>query len=258
MKRIGLIHWNATEAAARTELLRAAGYAVFEIAAPRALRSLQTPLDAVVIDLSRLPMQGRDVGIGIRHRKSTRQLPLVFVDGERDKVARVREQLPDAVYTRWKRIDAALERALTRPPAVTTAPASVLAGYSCTPLPKKLGIKPGSRVALDGAPRGFETVLGELPAGASLQRRSTRNLPDLTLWFVRSRAELRRGIRGKVARGAGGGLWILWPKQTSTLAGDLRETDVREIGLAAGLVDFKVCAVDATWSGLRFSRRKPG
>lgn len=129
------------------------------------------------------------------------------------------------------------------------------AGYSGTPLPKKLGIKEGSVVALLAAPRGFRKTLGQLPAGVRL-----RPKPDarctLTLWFVRSRADLTRGLRRAVALAAQGTVWILWPKLTSGVATDLKEGAVREAGLAAGLVDYKICAVDATWSGLAFARRR--
>lgn len=131
------------------------------------------------------------------------------------------------------------------------------AGYSGTPLPKKLGIKEGSAVALIAAPRGFRKTLGKLPAGVRL-----RAQPDsrctLTLWFTRSRAELERSMRKAVALAAQGTVWIIWPKMTSGMATDLKEGVVREAGLAAGLVDYKVCAVDATWSGLAFARRKAG
>ena len=130
------------------------------------------------------------------------------------------------------------------------------AGYSGTPLPKKLGIKPDARVALIGAPPGFEATLGALPEGAKV-RRGARGAADLTLWFVRSKKELLAGIRGHAPRAAGSGLWICWAKKTSKLTGDVGEADVRNTALAAGIVDFKICAVDHDWSGLRFAARKP-
>ena len=129
------------------------------------------------------------------------------------------------------------------------------AGYSGTPLPKKLGILAGRSVRLRGAPEGFEATLGELPDGVTL-RRTGRAAADITLWFTRSGAELERGIANLAPAAAGGGLWILWPKKASGVATDLSENVVRETGLAAGLVDFKVAAIDATWSGLRFSIAK--
>lgn len=128
------------------------------------------------------------------------------------------------------------------------------AGYSGTPLPRKLGIKDDARVALIGAPAEFS--LGALPPGA-LARRGARGRADLTLWFVRSLAELAAGITAMVPRSEASGLWIVWAKKTSPLASGVTENDVRDAALAAGMVDFKVCAVDQDWSGLRFNRRKP-
>ena len=132
------------------------------------------------------------------------------------------------------------------------------AGYSGTPLPKKLGIHPSWTVALVGAPAGFEELLVDVPEGARLVRRP-RGKPEMVLWFVGSKAELAKGIRrtaGSFAERSG--LWIAWPKKASGIATDLSEDLVRAAGLGAGLVDFKVCAIDATWSGLRFARRNPG
>jgi len=129
------------------------------------------------------------------------------------------------------------------------------AGYSGTPLPRKLGIKADSVTALVGSPPDFEDTLGPLPAGARLSR-SGRGRRDLTLWFVRSAAELRRAMPRMVHAAQSGGVWIAWPKKASGLATDVTESIVRDHGLAAGLVDHKVCAIDATWSGLRFALRR--
>jgi len=126
------------------------------------------------------------------------------------------------------------------------------AGYSGTPLPKKLGVKEGTRVALLGAPAAF--ALDDLPAGAVV-RRGARGAADLSLWFVKSKAELRKGVRAMKPRSTGSGLWIVWAKKTSPLFAGVTENDVRDAALAAGMVDFKVCAVDENWSGLRFNLR---
>ena len=128
------------------------------------------------------------------------------------------------------------------------------AGYSGTPLPKKLGIKEGSRVALLGAPAGFATTLGRLPAGVTLLD-SPRGARDLTICFVRNRRELVAAIPKMLRASTHGGVWFAWPKRTSPLAGDISETEVRNLGLAAGLVDHKICAIDHDWSGLRFALR---
>ncbi|MBV9923440.1 MAG: DUF3052 family protein [Acidobacteria bacterium] len=130
-----------------------------------------------------------------------------------------------------------------------------MAGYSGTPLPKKLCIKEGARVALVNAPPDFEKVLGVMPAGAEFVPASRRGL-DVVLLFARSRAELVRRFETYAARlRPDGSLWVAWPKKASKVETDLAEGYVRQHGLDVGLVDVKVCAVDETWSGLRFVYR---
>jgi hypothetical protein len=127
----------------------------------------------------------------------------------------------------------------------------LMAGYSGTPLAKKLGIKAGSRVAVVSSPNGFCECL-ELPAGVVL-RRQARGWLDVVVFFVTRRAELERRFPTLQRRlEPDGGLWIAWPKRTSGVATDLSENPVREVGLANGLVDNKVAAIDDIWSGLRF------
>ena len=256
--RVRLIHWNADEAKQRAKILRAAGYEVIHKLqdGPELLRDLRTkPLTAVVIDLSRLPSHGRDVGLAVRQSKATRHVPIVFVGGEPEKLARVKSLLPDAAFTSWNKIRSALKQAIAHPPENPVRPDSLLAGYSGTPLPKKLGIKEDSVVGLAGAPEGFSKTLGTLPAGAKLQE-LRREPCNIILWFVRSRKEMQQGIKEMATRTGTGRLWIIWPKKASGVKSDVAENDVRAIGMAAGLVDFKVCAVDATWSGLAFTLRK--
>jgi hypothetical protein len=121
-----------------------------------------------------------------------------------------------------------------------------MAGYSGAPLPKKLGIQEGSRVVLVDAPRGFA-----LRGVRSSTRLGTQH--DVILLFSNSRSKLEQRFK-KAARtlAPAGGLWIAWPKKASGVSTDLDENVVRQIGLAAGLVDNKVCAIDEIWSGLRF------
>lgn len=128
------------------------------------------------------------------------------------------------------------------------------AGYSGTPLPKKLGIKEGSTVAAIRAPDDFAKTLGKLPAGARLHS-NPRGKRNLTVWFVRSLKELRAAIPRMVKASKQGHVWMAWPKKASGVTTDVSETQVRELGLAAGLVDFKICAIDHTWSGLCFALR---
>ena len=131
------------------------------------------------------------------------------------------------------------------------------AGYSGTPLPKKLEIKEGTRVAMVGAPSDFTSLLGPIPPGATL-RRGLRTPRDLTIWFVTSRRQLEGDIRRVMPAKGQGSLWVAWPKQASGVKTDVTEDLLREIILPLGLVDRKVCAINGTWSGLLFSWRRPG
>jgi hypothetical protein len=137
-----------------------------------------------------------------------------------------------------------------------------MAGYSGTPLPRKLGIGPGHRVLLLHAPDGFaEQALAELPAGVTVRRRA-RGRADVIVAFHRRRAGLARALpRLRALMEPAAGLWIAWPKRASGVATDLTEDVVRELALANRLVDNKVCAIDGTWSGLRLVirlRDRPG
>jgi hypothetical protein len=125
------------------------------------------------------------------------------------------------------------------------------AGYSGTPLPRKLGIKEGARVAFPGAPDGFDHTLGELPDGAQVRDRVRGPLDVIVAFFTR-RAELEsRYERLAAALEPDGGLWIAWPKRASGVDTDITEDVARDVGIAHGMVDNKVCAIDETWSGLR-------
>jgi hypothetical protein len=130
------------------------------------------------------------------------------------------------------------------------------AGYSGTPLPKKLGIKEGARVAFLSAPDHFEALLGELPPGVAVSRRLSAGL-DVLVQFATSRAELQRRLpKLKDAVFPAGGAWVSWPKRSSGVQTDITEDTIREDALPLGLVDVKVAAVDETWSGLKLVVRK--
>jgi hypothetical protein len=126
------------------------------------------------------------------------------------------------------------------------------AGYSGTPLPRKLGIKPGQRIAFLDAPPAFADALGELPDGVGAPRTTLRGPLDLIVAFFVERRRLDERLPRLVAAlDPAGALWIAWPKRASRVDTDVTEDVVRELGLAAGVVDVKVCAIDATWSGLK-------
>lgn len=130
-----------------------------------------------------------------------------------------------------------------------------MAGYSGTPLIKKLGVKEGFRVALVNSPKGFKKELGQLPDKAKFAP-SVANGLDVILLFVKSETELRRTFELLAANlVANGMLWVAWPKKSSGVITDLSFTNVQRIGLDAGLVDVKICAVNDIWSGLKFVYR---
>ena len=121
------------------------------------------------------------------------------------------------------------------------------AGYSGTPLPQKLGIKPGARVSLVDAPATFSLAM---PDGAALVDARSKNV-DVIVWFVTARATLKKLATVAARLQPAGGLWVAWPKKASGVATDMTEQAVRDVALPLGLVDNKVCAIDDTWSGLR-------
>lgn len=146
------------------------------------------------------------------------------------------------------------KRAIAHPPANAIAPKSNFAAYAGVPLVKKLGIKANSVIALVHALQDFAETLGELPEGVTL-RNQARGGCDLIIWFTTSRADLERRIERMMSRVGRGGALDRLAKKASGIATDLSQAAVRQIGLASGLVDYKVCSVDATWTGLRFARR---
>jgi hypothetical protein len=255
--RVFLFHWNLAEAEERAGRLRALGYDVeleAEDGAAGGRKIRQCPPAAVVLDLSRLPSHGRSTALALRSSKPTRGVPLVFVGGAEEKVRALQEALPDATYTTWARIGSDLTRAIRNPPASPVVPKAP--DYSGTPLPKKLGVATGSIVSLVGAPPDFHKTLLPLPDGVELCARATKG-SDVIVYFATSAPVLdARFPRLAALLAEKGGLWIAWPKKASGVETDLSEMAVRKIGLRHGLVDVKVCAIDATWSGLRFMRRK--
>ena len=258
---VRLIHWKEDEVSQRAERLSALGYDVDGTVPGTSIgvRALTAdPPIAFVIDLGRLPSRGLEAARAVRQSKALRRIPLLFAGGDPDKVSGVRDQLPDAAYAAWDDVAGALAAAIATPPADPVVPRSDSGPHSRRPLTAKLGVKPGQTLALIDAPDSFETTLGDLPAGTTL-RRANRGRRDVTIWFVATARDLERRIAG-IARAVGDGtLWIAWPKTTSPLETDLVESRVQEAGIAIGLVDTKIVALDEDWSGLRFTRRRiPG
>ena len=131
-----------------------------------------------------------------------------------------------------------------------------MAGYSGTPLAKKLGIKHDSKIVLVNPPKNYLELLAPVPDGVTLLPRVT-NDTDLVHVFSTSKQELRNHLRGSLKKlKPDGMIWISWPKKASKVPTDITEDIIREVALPLGLVDIKVCAVDDTWSGLKLVIRK--
>jgi hypothetical protein len=258
MHCIKLIHWKPEEITERITVLEAAGYQVDSSleAGSKIFQQLgDNPPDAILIDLSRLPSQGRDIALMIRKRKSSRHIPLVFVGGAPQKVEGIKKLIPDASYTSWEDIGPTLERAIANPPANPVVHESTFAGYAGKSLPDKLGIKAKMTVALVNPPRDFTNTLGNLPDGVQIQSVNLSNC-DLTIWFCRSVEDLDSNIQEIVSQSRSGPLWIAWPKKKSGVRSDLTQQFVRQTSLDNNLVDYKICSIDETWSGLLFKYRE--
>ena len=170
----------------------------------------------------------------MRLGKAARGMALVFAGGAAEKVARVKQELPDAVFCAWDEVGAVLPGAR----AGTAAVVGHMERYAGTPVAKKLGVKDGMKVVFQGeAPAGFAELLGEVEIGKR---------GEMLFWFVRQKRELEWFPLGKT-------LWVIFRK-----GGDFNQNHVRLGGLAVGMVDYKICAVDAAWSGMKFSVKKTG
>lgn len=248
--RVQLVHWNDDEARGCAAVLRKAGCRVARMDPTKGAyaRWVDGGLDAVVIDLSRLPSHGTMVAVKLRQTRATRNVPLVFAGGAAEKVARVREALPDATFTTWDRVGDALREAVESPPARPVVPKSIT-GAPSTPLTKRLAIREGMTVVLRDAPAGFVDALGDLPDGVRFE---PRGAGDMVLWFVRTPDALEEDIADVVDGAGASPLWIAWPRHTRGERTGLSMKLVLEVGRAMGLAESKVCAIGDAWSAAMF------
>jgi len=248
-----LLSSNAPEAATILKLLRGTKFQVdydekFRPALLRAWR--EDPPFAFVIDLSRLPSHGREIAVALRQSPRTRPVPIIFVNGEADKVKAIRGVLSDAKYCTIEDLVETLRTAQPLPDATT--PAAMMDRYALRTAVQKLGITEKSRVVLVEAPQNATAVLGNLPRGAQFVEEDG----DVTLCFATSPDELRAAMSDLRKLAAKTKLWILWRKKSAPGHSGVTEPLVRETGRDLGLVDYKICAVDKTWSAMLFARKK--
>ncbi|MEO8099834.1 MAG: hypothetical protein ABI811_19205 [Acidobacteriota bacterium] len=258
--RIRVFHWKAEEAQPLLETLRNGGYAV-DYPGDKVAGNFQSmrskPPAAVVIDLTRMPSHGRQAAAGIRYTKTLRHLPIVFVDGETDKVERIRTEMPDATFTTRAKLIGVLKR--VKPLASPVQPTRMMDSYSGRTVAQKLGIKEHLRVAVFDPPASYEKVIGVLPDGASFEEEPV-DLPPLMLWFVRESESFLAELPAMRARTAKSRLWIIYPKlqpkEKKNTGSGINQNFIRESALAVGLVDYKICSVNEIWSGMLFTRKK--
>lgn len=245
MPRILVIHFDPAEAARRAGRLSAEGFegVPYMGRGSQVFHSLRENLpDAILIDLTRMPSYGQYMAALLRGQKGTRCIPLVFLEGDPEKAAKVRKWMPDAGFATLPRLAAALRRALRTPLRDPVTP-----NVFATPLAEKLRIRANSVVALLHAPQGFENRLAPLPEGVRFRKRPED--AGVILMFVKSAAALGRALPSlRRHAGEGRAVWVCWPKKTSSAAGDLTLPAVWQMALAVGLVGSKICAVDETWS----------
>ena len=256
---IRLICWNPELAEQRAAELRKAGFTV-DSSRLNTSRMIGTIRDAapaaIIVDLDRAPSHGRAVAHALRASASTRYIPLVFVGGAEEKVTIVREDIPDAVFTAWKSAPAAIRKAIQSPPANPVKARPHMERYAGAGLVRKLGLAADVPCALVGAPDGFAETIDGLPDGFEFQSRISADT-KLIVWFVRSAAEMVLAVeRASLHMPAGASVWIVYPKRAGSIECDFSAPDLREAALDCGLVDYKICAVDDDWSGLKFARKK--
>jgi hypothetical protein len=256
--RIRIVHWKAPEAGPLVEACRACGFEVeYDDVRFGELAKLirAKPPDALVIDLSCVPSHGRDTAIAFRQTKYARHIPLVFVDGEPAKVEAIRRLLPDACFTTRKQLCSRIKSACAKRVADPVIPPGPMASYGSRTVAQKLGIREGSTVAVIDAPRDYAAALGALPSDVELVEDPAPGdkVNDVTLWFVRDPRVYQAGLRRMQKIADRSKLWVVWRKGSTN---GLTQFVVRGVAIEAGLVDYKICAVNEQWSAMAFARRK--
>jgi CheY-like chemotaxis protein len=258
MPRVRLLHWKAAEAREYIDLLRSAGHRVeydaeFRPGLMRLWR--ESPPDAFVIDLSRLPSHGREIAILLRQSRATRMVPIVFCEGAEEKIARVRSELPDATYCKRSTLKAGLRQALKHPVTAPVVPTQMMDRYAGRTAAQKLGIKNGSTVALIDAPGDAVKVLGDLPENVEFCEQNAANA-NVTLCYIHDLPSLKPRLSEVRNRAGATKLWVLWHKGGTAGRDALSERLVRECGIDLGLVDYKICSVNPVWSALAFALKR--
>ena len=251
--RVRLFHWRAAEAKPLIQELREAGYTVDYPGDKlngtyRKMRD--KPPVAALIDLTRMPSHGRYVAMAIRTSKALRHIPIVFVDGDPEKVERLKKEYPDATYSSREKLPAVLKR--VRPVKDPVVPKTMISAPSDRTTAQKMGIREGMRVAVIDAPGDYARILGPLPEGAEWVEAPDEALP-MTVWFAADADAYLTGLRRMRQIAGKSRLWVVYRKGQKD---GLTQFMIRDAALAVGLVDYKICSVNEAWSGLLFTVKK--
>jgi len=252
-KVLGLVHSKVAEAKPLIGMLERAGYTVHygtEVKSIRATALRKLDAMAAVIDLTRMPSYGKYWAAELR-ATSLKHLPILFVDGAPDKVEMVKAALPDAQYVTSDKLLDALKR--VKPVANPVEPVRMM--LSDQNAAHKIGIKANTRVAVFDPPAGYAQVIGEMPDGASFEEQPEEIAP-VTIWFVRDIDVYLAGLRDMRKLAAKSKLWVVYPKLKLKQSGGLNQNSIRESATKVGLVDYKICSVNQTWSGMAFALKK--
>jgi hypothetical protein len=257
MARIRVFHFKSAEAAPLLDALRAAGHTVEydPIMKTSVLPGIRAaPPDIFVIDLTRMPSHGRYTAFVLRQSPKTRHVPTLFVDGEEEKVAITRRQLPDAHFTTRAKLRSAIKTALRSRVANPVAPGPLFSYHTRTAA-QKIGIAKGATVGVIDPPRDYLRVIGAVPDGVEFVEGAQADC-TLLLWFLHdpdAYLEMLPRMRAWVAKTR---LWVLWKKGGTTRTGAVTQPLIREAAQGMGLVDYKICSVDKTWSGIALTLKK--
>jgi hypothetical protein len=254
VSRVRIVHWKPAEAGPLVDLCRACGFDVEynDVEFPALARLVrQNPPDALVIDLTCRPSHGRGTAVALRRTKYARHIPLIFVDGEPEKVDEVRKLLPDATFATRKQLCGRIKSACSKAVVVPVIPPDPMKRYASRTVAEKLGIKEGATVALVDPPRDYAAAIGELPADVELVE-DPDSVHGLTLWFVSDSRVYQAGLRRMRALADRTRLWVVWRKG----AKDITQYVVRQAANDVGLVDYKICAMNEKWSAMALAPRK--
>lgn len=262
MSQLVLVHWNDDEAQSRLQELRAAGFDAAHHGKSdniRASRWRDLPPSAFVFDLSRLPSHSREFAIYVRGHKTLSRVPLVFVDGDPVKVEAIRQQLPDAVYTTWANAPAAIRKAMENVPADPVVPAQMMDRYTGRTVAQKMGIKENSTVSVLDPPPNYLEVLAPLPDRVQVEEAELEQMEataPVTIWFIHDFGEFQSRLRSMRKVAGRSKLWVAWLKQNAKTKTGINQNLIRESALSVGLVDYKICSINAAWTAMLFAMKK--